>query len=139
MQEIAEPYSEIIARLDSIPGIDITAALLILSSILSKHQIETEGVSNTVSPLKGFLIGIAQGIGTLPGISRSGITISASLMAGVDRKTAGEFSFILSIPATTICIGVKVLDFKIFPSFSVNTIVPVLETRKFAPVTKASG
>ena len=39
-------------------GFIITAALLILSSILSKHQIETEGVSNTVSPLKGFLIGI---------------------------------------------------------------------------------
>lgn len=90
-------------------GFLITAFLLILSSILSKRQIESEGVSNTVSPFKGFLIGIAQGIGTLPGISRSGITISASLMAGVDRKTSGEFSFILSIPAI---IGAFILEAK---------------------------
>ena len=80
-------------------GFIVTAFLLIFSSILNKRQVEKEGVVNTVSPLKGFLIGIAQGIGTLPGISRSGITISASQIAGIDRKTSGEFSFILSIPA----------------------------------------
>lgn len=90
-------------------GFIITAFLLILSSILSKRQIEKEGVSNTVTPLKGLLIGLAQGIGTLPGISRSGITISASLMAGVDRKTSGEFSFILSIPAI---VGAFILEAK---------------------------
>ena len=90
-------------------GFIITAFLLILSSILSKRQIEKEGVSNSVTPLKGFLIGIAQGIGTLPGISRSGITISASLMAKIDRKTSGEFSFILSIPAI---VGAFILEAK---------------------------
>ncbi|MEE0999967.1 MAG: undecaprenyl-diphosphate phosphatase [Treponemataceae bacterium] len=90
-------------------GFIITAVLLVVSSILSKKQIEEEGVSNTVSPLKGFLIGIAQGIGTLPGISRSGITISASLMTGTDRKTSGEFSFILSIPAI---VGAFILELK---------------------------
>lgn len=47
----------------------------------------------------GLLIGIAQGFGVLPGISRSGITISTALFAGMDRRTAGEFSFLLSIPA----------------------------------------
>ena len=90
-------------------GFIITAFLLIFSSILSKRQIEKEGVSNTVTPLKGFLIGIAQGIGTLPGISRSGITISASLMAKIDRKTSGESSFILSIPAI---VGAFILEAK---------------------------
>ncbi len=49
--------------------------------------------------LQGLVIGAAQGIGVFPGISRSGITISASLFSGVDRKAAGEFSFLLSIPA----------------------------------------
>lgn len=49
--------------------------------------------------LQGLIIGVAQGIGVIPGISRSGSTISASLFCGVDRKTAGEFSFLLSIPA----------------------------------------
>ena len=47
----------------------------------------------------GVITGIAQGIGVLPGISRSGITISAALFAGVSRPAAGEFSFLLSVPA----------------------------------------
>ncbi len=45
------------------------------------------------------ILGVAQGFGVLPGISRSGITISAALYSGMDRKTAGEYSFLLSIPA----------------------------------------
>ena len=45
------------------------------------------------------ILGIAQGFGVLPGISRSGITISTALYSGMDRKTAGEYSFLLSIPA----------------------------------------
>ncbi len=49
--------------------------------------------------LQGVIVGVAQGIGVTPGISRSGITISASLVSGVERKAAGEFSFLLSIPA----------------------------------------
>ncbi len=57
---------------------------------------------------EGFVAGIAQGLGVLPGISRSGITIAAALGAGVDREQAGEFSFLISIPAI---IGAAFLDF----------------------------
>ncbi|KPJ78817.1 MAG: hypothetical protein AMJ54_01665 [Deltaproteobacteria bacterium SG8_13] len=46
-----------------------------------------------------LLVGLAQGMAILPGISRSGATISAALVVGVDRKTAGRYSFLLSIPA----------------------------------------
>lgn len=53
--------------------------------------------------------GFAQGLGVLPGISRSGITISASLFAGLDRERAGEYSFLISIPAIA---GAMVLDMK---------------------------
>lgn len=44
-------------------------------------------------------IGIAQGIGVLPGISRSGATIGTALIAGLDETEALKFSFLLSIPA----------------------------------------
>lgn len=44
-------------------------------------------------------VGAAQGLGVLPGISRSGITISSAVILGIDREKAGEFSFLLSIPA----------------------------------------
>jgi len=47
----------------------------------------------------GIITGIAQGLGVFPGISRSGITISAALYSGINREKAGEFSFLISIPA----------------------------------------
>ncbi len=46
-----------------------------------------------------LLIGVVQGLAILPGISRSGSTISIALFLGVDRKLAGRYSFLLSIPA----------------------------------------
>lgn len=59
---------------------------------------------------EGLIIGFAQGIGVTPGISRSGSTISASLLAGVDRKAAGEFSFLLSIPAIVAAFILELKD-----------------------------
>jgi undecaprenyl-diphosphatase len=46
-----------------------------------------------------LFIGLMQGLAILPGISRSGATISAALYLGVERSTAGRFSFLLSLPA----------------------------------------
>ena len=49
--------------------------------------------------LHGLCIGVVQGLAIIPGISRSGATISAALYLGMDRQTAFRFSFLLSIPA----------------------------------------
>lgn len=46
-----------------------------------------------------LFVGLAQGIAILPGISRSGATISSALFLGIDRDLAGRFSFLLCIPA----------------------------------------
>lgn len=46
----------------------------------------------------GILIGIAQAFAIIPGISRSGITITAALLLGLDRTSAARFSFLLSTP-----------------------------------------
>ena len=46
-----------------------------------------------------IIIGIVQGLAIIPGISRSGSTISTALFLGVDRKMAGRYSFLLSMPA----------------------------------------
>jgi undecaprenyl-diphosphatase len=50
-------------------------------------------------PLKtGFLIGVAQAMAMVPGVSRSGATIVGGLLLGLERRTAAEFSFFLSMP-----------------------------------------
>jgi undecaprenyl-diphosphatase len=46
-----------------------------------------------------LVLGVVQGLAILPGISRSGSTISTALLMGIDRETAGRFSFLLCIPA----------------------------------------
>jgi len=57
------------------------------------------GGSGTVSAKAALLIGLAQALALLPGFSRSGLTISVALLAGVKREEAFRFSFLLSIPA----------------------------------------
>ncbi len=52
-----------------------------------------------IAPLQAVLIGMAQAFAILPGISRSGSTIAASLWLGLARAEAARFSFLLSIPA----------------------------------------
>lgn len=54
---------------------------------------------NTVTIKQGFFIGLAQGLGTLPGISRSGATIAGALFCGCNKDIAGSYSFVASIPA----------------------------------------
>lgn len=89
-------------------GFFVTAGLLIFSDAVEerrrKKRFATEpdstvGKASGVKPLQGLGIGLAQGFGVLPGISRSGSTIAGALLCGVDREQAGEFSFLLSIPA----------------------------------------
>jgi len=59
--------------------------------------------------IDAVLIGIAQGVAIIPGISRSGGTISTGLFLGLDRELSGKFSFLLSIPAI---LGATLLEFR---------------------------
>ena len=72
---------------------------------------------------QAVITGIAQGLGVFPGISRSGITISGSLLSGMSRERAGEYSFILSIPAI---LGALILELKDLETLSGLTSPMVL-------------
>lgn len=93
-------------------GFICTAMLLILSSAAEKKYSARPDAKSAETPpdwRQALAIGLFQGIGTLPGISRSGSTIAGSLFCGVSREMAGEFSFIVSIPAI---IGAFILEAK---------------------------
>ena len=76
-------------------GLILTAVFLIIADVSENGKKIPKDISFTNS----FLIGIAQGISTLPGLSRSGTTIAACLISGYDRKFAVKYSFIMAIPA----------------------------------------
>ncbi|NLK27761.1 MAG: undecaprenyl-diphosphate phosphatase [Clostridiales bacterium] len=90
-----------------VPGLS-----LILTSILLTISDRINGGSkreDTAGFKDAGLIGIAQGIATLPGLSRSGTTITACLLCGFDRDFAVKYSFIMSIPAV---LGAVLLELK---------------------------
>ena len=76
-------------------GLIMTAILLIISDAVETGNKIPKDISFTSS----FLIGIAQGLSTLPGLSRSGTTIAACLISGYDKRFAVKYSFIMAIPA----------------------------------------
>jgi undecaprenyl-diphosphatase len=73
----------------------MVTALLLLSTLLRRGGRDYFQMGF----LGAAIVGLAQGIGVLPGISRAGITISVALLLGLDRQRAGEFSFLIAIPA----------------------------------------
>ena len=68
------------------------------SVLEKKHVVRGEG---QVTMRDGLIIGLVQCFSLIPGISRSGATISAGLMDGLDRVTATRLSFFMAIPALT--------------------------------------
>jgi undecaprenyl-diphosphatase len=64
----------------------------------------------TVTTLDSLIIGVAQAIAILPGISRSGATISCSVMLGIRRQDAAEFSFLMVVPLILGKIAKDLLD-----------------------------
>ena len=90
-----------------IPGIGllITSVLLFICDRIGDGR---KGIKK-ITYLNAFEIGMAQGVATIPGISRSGATIAACLMLGIKKETAVKYSFIMSIPAV---LGAAILEIK---------------------------
>lgn len=83
----------------------VAIALTITGILLytTKYSLPIKKINNK----KSLLIGIAQSCALVPGISRSGATISTSLLLGIKRKQAAAFSFLLAVPAI---IGALILE-----------------------------
>lgn len=75
----------------------VFGGILWFADMAGKRQ--KENASMTV--MDSLVIGLAQALSVIPGVSRSGITITASLFRGFKREDAAEFAFLLSIPAVS--------------------------------------
>jgi undecaprenyl-diphosphatase len=82
----------------------IGTALIVLGLVLlAAERVGTRTRSiEDVSARDGVAVGFAQALALVPGVSRSGATITAGLFLGLDRPTAARFSFLLSVPAVVL-------------------------------------
>ena len=102
-KDVVEMASEILI----VPGICLIATAVLL--LIADHCKDGDKLPKNVTYTDAFSVGIAQGIATLPGLSRSGTTITACLLAGYQRNFAVKYSFLMSIPAI---LGALVLELK---------------------------
>jgi len=79
-------------------NIKLVGFMLIVTAVLLYFADKAKDTSKTVSFNNAFIIGISQAIAMLPGISRSGATISTSVLLGVDKTKAARFSFLMVVP-----------------------------------------
>jgi len=84
----------------------LTALLMYLSQLTKNKNISLE--NHTF--FNSFLIGLAQSLAIIPGVSRSGITITVALLLGWKRVDAAKFSFMLGIPAISLAAFVEILS-----------------------------
>lgn len=97
----------------------VTGFLLLLT-----HYVNKEG--SKVSFAKAFIIGISQSIAIMPGISRSGATISTALLLGVEKEKAARFSFLMVLPPILGATLLKTLDFIKSPDPSGLDSIPMI-------------
>jgi undecaprenyl-diphosphatase len=95
-------------------GFFITGTFLMLASYIKK-------IGGKLNYSNSFIIGIAQALAILPGLSRSGATVSTGLLFGLDKEKAIKFSFLLSIPAI---LGANILSIGRISALDIGLIVP---------------
>ena len=101
----------------------VTAALLAFSYWAKPRQREN------ISPLHAFIIGIAQALAVLPGLSRSGSTIATGLLLGNKKERLAQFSFLMVIPPI---LGEALLDVKDIAEVGVSQAMAGISTLSLA-------
>ena len=102
----------------------LVGSMLLLTAVLLLLADKAKNTKKEVSFLNAVLIGISQAIAMLPGISRSGATISTSVLLGIDRTRAAKFSFLMVVPLIFGKIGKDLLSGDL--NLQSSEILPIL-------------
>lgn len=92
-------------------NLGVVGAMLIVTGgllFVADRARETKG---KVTITRAIIVGVAQAIAILPGISRSGATIGTSVLLGIDRQRAARFSFLMVVPLILGAMAVKTKDY----------------------------
>lgn len=126
------PIDGAVEKLGSNP-IFVSCALIVTGLILfwSDRMARGSKTIRNMTVLDAVLVGLAQALATIPGLSRSGCTISAGMLRGFDRKFAVRYSFLLSLPAVLGATLIKVLktisnggiDTALLPKYLIGMVV----------------
>ena len=98
----------------------VMGLLLGIAEVISNHKRDFEHLKTK----DGILVGIAQSIALIPGVSRSGSTITAGLFMNLERATAARFSFLLGIPAITLA-GLVELEELFEQGLTSDSLLPI--------------
>ncbi len=101
----------------------LVGTMLLVTGILLFLADRAKNTDKNVSSKHAFLIGVSQAMAILPGISRSGATISTSVMLGIDRERAARFSFLMVIPLILGKMGKDLMGGQIL--FSPEIVLPL--------------
>lgn len=105
-------------------GFLITAAVLIIGEYVGRQKKASDIPMHSIGVVRALLIGCAQAIAILPGVSRSGSTISLGRALGLTRSNALDFSFLMAAPIIGGAVAKTLLDAFtgeiVFPSFGVS-------------------
>ena len=102
----------------------LVGCMLLLTAVLLLLADKAKSTKKEVSYLNAMIIGFSQAIAMLPGISRSGATISTSVLLGVDRTRAAKFSFLMVVPLIFGKIGKDLVSGNL--NLQSSEIIPIL-------------
>tara|TARA_B110000483_G_C18078807_1_gene497235 strand:+ start:268 stop:1059 length:792 start_codon:yes stop_codon:yes gene_type:complete len=103
-------FEKKVAFLSTQPLVVCSLLFLMGIALYSTKKAPAVNHDNPITWGQALIIGTLQGVAILPGISRSGSTITTALWLKVDRKAAGEFSFLMSIPVIGGACLLKIKD-----------------------------
>ena len=101
----------------------LVGVMLLLTALLLLLADKAKNTHRKVSFSNAVLIGVSQAVAMLPGISRSGATISTSVLLGIDRTKAARFSFLMVVPLIFGKIGKDLLSGDL--NFQSSEIIPI--------------
>ncbi len=109
----------------------MTSIMLLVTGLILLSTGLFRKMGKSVSLSSALIMGVGQALAILPGISRSGTTISAGMLAGVEPSEAAEFSFLLAIPAILGAVIFKVddlisIDAALWGQYATGTVITFL-------------